>query len=74
MGAHVLIAEASLVAEHDLWDCRLQWVQHTGSVVVAHRFNRLVACGIFLGQIKPMSPELNAKLPQLCLTLCDPMD
>ena len=49
-GTHVLIAEASLIAEYDLWDRRLQWLQHTSSVVVAHRFNCPVACGIFLGQ------------------------
>ena len=36
--------------------------KHTGSVLVRHRFNFSVACGLFVlpPEIEPMSPELIA--------------
>ena len=58
----LLIAVASLVAEHGLQACGLQQLWHVGSVLVAHRLQSAgsvvvshglscsVACGIFLDQ------------------------
>ena len=49
----LLIAVASLVAEHGLWGARASAVsgpglQSTGSIVVAHGLSCSTACGIFL--------------------------
>ena len=46
----LLIAVASLVAEHGLQARGLQQLWHAGSVVVAHRFSCSTACGIFPDQ------------------------
>ena len=46
----LLIAVASLVAEHGLQACGLQQLWHMGSVVVAHGLCCSAACGIFLDQ------------------------
>ena len=46
----LLIAVASLVAEHRLQAHRLQQLWHVGSVVVAHGLSCSVARGIFLDQ------------------------
>ena len=46
----LLIVVASLVAEHRLEECRLQKLEHVGSVVVAHGLSCSMACGIFLEQ------------------------
>ena len=43
----LLIAVASLVAEHRLSACRLQWWLHMDSVAVALRLRCSEACGIF---------------------------
>ena len=45
-----LIVVASLIAEHRFWVCGLQYLQHTGSAVVAHGLSWSVACGIFPDQ------------------------
>ena len=46
----LLIVVASLVAEHRLEECRLQKLEHVGSVVVAHGLSCSMACGIFPDQ------------------------
>ena len=46
----LLIAVASLAAEHELQARRLQQLWHAGSVVVAHGLSCSAACGIFLDQ------------------------
>ena len=58
----LLLSVTSLFAEHRLWVCGLQQLQHTGSVVVTCRLQSLralevvhglscsVACGIFPDQ------------------------
>ena len=46
----LLIAGASLAVEHGLQVRGLQQWRHTGSVVVVHRLNCSVTCGIFLNQ------------------------
>ena len=46
----LLLVVVSLVAEHRLQACRLQRLQHTGSVAVAFRLSGSLACGIFLEQ------------------------
>ena len=42
--------EASPVVEHRIEACRLQQLQHTGSVAVVHGLNRSTAWGIFPDQ------------------------
>ena len=55
----LLIAVASLVAEHGLQAHRLQQLWHVGSVVVAHGLSSSTVCGIFPDQgSKPVSPAL----------------
>ena len=46
----LLIAVASVVAEHRLPGTQAQWLQHVGSVVVAMELSCSTACGIFLYQ------------------------
>ena len=65
----LLIAVASLVAEHRLQACILQYLWHTGSVVVArglqssgsvvvaHGLSCSTACGIFLDQGSNLCPR-----------------
>ena len=50
VGPRLLVAVASFIAELRPWVCRLQWLQHVGSVVVVHGLSCSVACGIFPGQ------------------------
>ena len=46
----LLLAVASVVAEHRLPGTQAQWLQHVGSVVVAMELSCSTACGIFLYQ------------------------
>ena len=46
----LLVVVASLVAEHRLEECRLQKLQHVGSVVVEHGLSCSMARGIFPDQ------------------------
>ena len=52
----LLIAVASVVAEHGLQTCRFQQLQYVGSVAVARRLSCSVACGIFLDQGSNLCP------------------
>ena len=46
----LLVAAASLVAEHQLYVCGLRELQHVGSVVAVPGLNWSTACGIFPDQ------------------------
>ena len=46
----LLTVVASLVAEHRLWVCRLQWWLHADSIAAALGLRCSKACGIFLHQ------------------------
>ena len=50
MGLGLLLVVASLAAERRLKVLGVQYLQHTGSVVVAHRLSCSMARGIFLSQ------------------------
>ena len=61
----LLFAVASLVAEYRLWVCRLQCLQHMGSVAVAHGLICPITCGVFPDQGSnpcPLHWQVDSKL------------